>query len=73
MEDHDSSLEEVLKRVVVKDFHLNIEKCGFAVFIQFLGHEISSRTICTHPGNIKVVKETSISKDVDVVKHVLEM
>lgn len=71
-EEHDRSLYAVLERIREYGFHLNIEKCKFAVSqIKFLGHIVDKDGIRPDPSKALAISQMSPPKDVQQLRSYL--
>lgn len=73
-EEHDKTLEEVLKRASEYNVTFNRDKCEFATNeIEFFGHRFTSDGLKADPEKIRAVKECSAPKSKEEVRSLLGM
>ncbi len=73
-EAHNANLDAVLSWLAVKDFHLHLSRCQFAISkLTFLGHIISSEGIEPDPKNVQPILDAPAPSTILEVKSWMGM
>ena len=73
-QEHNSQLQEVLKRLSSAGITLNSRKCEFCkTSLMFLGHVIDQRGITAHPNKTAATQQMETPKSVSELCRFLEM